>query len=93
MLTFRSAWFANCSMKPLTPRMFEDSALLVVGMPYIAWRQAGVTVDAHDEGTAREVRFVWIWGGVENDGTPDAIANLIPRAPWTSGSASDKRYQ
>ena len=47
-------------MKPLTPRMFEDSALLVVGMPYMAWRQAGVTVDAHDEGTAREVRFVWI---------------------------------
>ena len=31
--TLRSAELANCSMKPLTPRMLVEMALLVVGMP------------------------------------------------------------
>ena len=74
--TLRSAWLANCSMKPLTASTFVLMALLVVGMPYMAWRQAGVTVEPHEDGTARSVRFDDRLGGVENDGTPEAIAKL-----------------
>ena len=51
--------------------MFEDSVAFVVGIPYSAWRHAGVVVLAHDEGTARAVKF-WIAGvsliGEENTG-------------------------
>ena len=64
----RSAWLANCSMKPLTPRTLLEMALLVVGIPYIACRQAGVMTELHDDGTARDVRFAAEDGtmGVEN---------------------------
>lgn len=55
-------------MKPLTPRTLLEMALLVVGIPYIACRQAGVMTELHDDGTARDVRFAAEDGtmGVEN---------------------------
>ena len=69
--------FAYWSMNPLTPSTFDEIPLLVVGIPYKAWRHAGVTVDAHDDGTeVSNVRFAAIFGGVVNDGPNDAIAKL-----------------
>ena len=50
--------------------------LLVVGMPYRAWRQTGVIVDKHEGGMASDVRFATIVGGVVNDGGAEAMANL-----------------
>ena len=57
--TFRSALLANCSMKPVTASLFDDCVAFVVGMLYSACRHAGVIVRAHEEGTARVVKF-WI---------------------------------
>ncbi len=57
--TLRSALLANCSMKPVTASLFDDWVALVDGTLYSACRHAGVMVFAHEEGTAREVKF-WI---------------------------------
>jgi hypothetical protein len=65
----RSALFAYWSSYPETPMAFVDWVAGVVGMPYCAWRQAGVTDRAQDEGmvarlasltTASEVTSVLI---------------------------------
>lgn len=55
-------------MKPLTPRTLLEMALLVVGILYMACKHAGVMTELHDDGTARDVRFVAEDGtiGVEN---------------------------
>ena len=44
-------------MKPLTPSTFDFTAPPVVGMPYSACRHAGVITEAHEAGTASEVRL------------------------------------
>ena len=43
-------------------------------------------VDAHEVGTASEVRLAKNLGGVVNDGGAEAIAKLKRQAPSTSGS-------
>ena len=69
-------------MNPLTPKMLEDWVALVVGTLYKAWTQAGVTTDAHDEGTASDERLTaGLLGslrGVEKTGNrPKGLGKLI----------------
>ena len=65
-------------MNPLTPKTLLERALLVVGIPYRACKHAGVTVELHDDGTARDDRFAAEDGtmGVENRGPAKGCAKL-----------------
>ena len=42
MLTVRSALFAHWSLKAVTPMVLEEEEALVVGIPYMDCKQAGV---------------------------------------------------
>lgn len=44
-------------MKPLTPRVFAFWVARAVGIPYRAWRHAGVMVVAQEAGTAFDVKL------------------------------------
>lgn len=59
-------------MNPGTPIVLEVSVAFVVGIPYIAWRQAGVTTVLHDAGAASALAVSLLELGT---GPPDL-------APW-----------